>query len=105
VTLLTSTDLSSKAQSVFDNVYRSIGGSGSNPDTATFRKQVETAESSNPQAIEKAWNEQVWNNLLLPYAQSGGQPLPSNIVDQVKILADAMHRTFSKSMTGASSRS
>jgi len=99
VNLLTQTqDLSSKASQVFDSVYRSIGGSGSSPDIASFRKTVESAD---PKQIETAWHDQVWNNLLQPLIKNGGGPLPSTVQEQVTILADAMHRNFASASMGA----
>lgn len=95
------TELNQKAKQVFDSVYQSIGGSGSDPDIATFRKQVDLTREKDPKAIETAWHDQVWNNLLQPLVTSGGGPLPETVQEQVSYLAEAMHRSFSESAIGA----
>lgn len=92
------TDFESKAQQVIEEAYRALGGSGSNPDVPQFKSQLSNAS---PSQIAQA-DELVWKGITQPQCEQGGQPLQSNVLQQVSALAERMHQTLIES--GARSR-
>lgn len=90
-------DFESKAAQVIESAYKSLGGSGSDPDVGQFKTQVENAS---PSQVAEA-NQQIWRGIIQPLCQQGGQALPQNVVQEVSLVTERMHKLFTESSVGA----